>query len=183
MLPWARTLVARMQVAHRNQLTLYLTASHNSYLTGVPLYRVVLLLLWSCRCLQLPDCTPLPPPLALRTAPQPATMPSPRGAAAPAQLDLAAEIQRKQQQQLTGNSPQQTQACQQQQQPQQQRRARVGEARPPITITAVYPNVMPGMPNPNSPTAQQRAQQQQAWANTPGGMPGKGLVRAPCTRI
>jgi hypothetical protein len=105
-------------------------------------------------------------------------MASPRGAAAPARLDLAAEVQRKQQQQhgssaATGGSQHQPTSP--------QRRPRVADGRPTITIAAVYPAVMPAMPG--SPSALQREQQQQQWAQAPGGMPGKGLVRAPCTRI
>lgn len=145
----------------------------------------VCVVLW---CLQLLDCTPLPAPLTLRTTPpHTAGMLSPRGAAAPAHLNMPADSHRRQQQQqqqpVTSSAPSQQQQAPQQQ-PQQHRRPRVGDARPAINITAVYPSVMPSMTNlPGSPTVQQREQQQQQWANTPGGMPGKGLVRAPCTRI
>jgi hypothetical protein len=156
------------------------TAGHSGALSSMGLWdvssHVPMLLRMFLLLLQLPDCTPLPPPLVLRTVPPPTVLASPRRAAAPARLDLAAEAQRRQQQ-----SHSHVHAALQQQQA--QRRPRVGEARPPINITAVYPTVLPALPG--SPSAMQREQaaQQQHWANVPGGMPGKGLVRGPCTRI
>lgn len=136
---------------------------------------LLLLLLRMFRlCLQLPDCTPLPPPLTLRTAPPPTVMASPRGAVAPARLDLAAEAQRRQQQSYSHSHAHS--APQQQHAP---RRPRVGEARPPINITAVYSTVLPALPGSPSAMQREQAQQQQHWANVPGGMPGKGLVRGP----
>lgn len=135
-----------------------------------------------CCSVQLPQCTPLPPPLTLRTVPPAAVLASPRGAAAPARLgDAAADGQRRQHH---GSSAAQTAAPQQQShQQQQQRRPRVGEGRPAISITAVYPTVTPALPGSPSALQREQQQQQQQWAAVPGGMPGKGLVRGPCTRI
>jgi hypothetical protein len=144
----------------------------------MPTHLCTVLLCIFCLLLQLPDCTPLPPPLTLRTVPPPTVMASPRGAVAPARLDLAAEAQRRQQQ---SHSHSHAHAAPQQQQA--QRRPRVGEARPPIHITAVYPTVLPALPRSPSAMQREQAQQQQHWANVPGGMPGKGLVRGPGTRI
>lgn len=135
--------------------------------------------------LQLPDCTPLPAPLALRTV-APAVVPSPQRAAGPATLDMSPSgAQRSWQQQQQGQMQQQQQQLQLLHQ-QHHRRPRVGEAppRPAINITAVYPSITPTIaPQPGSPSALQRQQEPQQWATTQQGMPGKGLVRAPCTRI